>query len=257
MYRYSFTAVPGLRLLSFLAVLLLPYTGHALTIAAANSTCESLSVVGELYSRQHGVRIEYICKSSGLLAKGLEGKAIQADIYLSASEEWMEKMKQLGLLETGSVFAPWSNTLVVAVPVNSPLTLSRWEELASGKVQHIMIGDPGTAPFGRYAKEALEASKLWEQVRVKIETKKHITLLAEHLAAADPHTVGILFKTNLGSGLRAVLTVPPTLHEPINYYIGRLKDAAEVDQAERFLRFLRTEEARKVFDDAGFTPNSP
>ena len=250
MRRRSFPfAVLGL----FSSLLFLSTAGAAdLTLALANSTCGVVKQVGALYTERTGQSVEYICKSSGRLAKGLKGQAIQADLFLSANQAWMDFMVEGGLAARERVSAPWSNSLVVAAPAGSPLRFDDWRALADDGVARVMIGDPGTAPFGRYAKQALKATGLWSQVRGRIETKKHISLLAERLAAADDATVGILYRTNVVDGLKVLATVEDSLHDPIRYFVAPLRGGVNGAAAEAFLELLRGAEARAIFEAAGF-----
>jgi molybdate transport system substrate-binding protein len=209
--------------------------------------------VGKLFEQRSGVHIIYQCKSSGLLAKGLKGGAINADIYVSASKEWMDFMIGAGMVRPDHVMSPWGNGLVVAAAKNSPLELNAWAELATAKVGEILIGDPGTAPFGRYAKEAMQHTGIWEQAKTKIVTKKHITLLADTLANADDTTVGIMFSSNTTSRHRILLKVDDTWHKPIRYYAAPLISSAEIAIVSEFVRFMRGSEARALFEAEGFT----
>lgn len=223
-----------------------------LSLAVADSTCEAMQKTGALYEARHAVRINTLCKSSGLLAKGLRGGVLEADIFVSADREWMDFAIQHGLVSPEQVSSPWGNDLVVAAARNSVIRLENWRELTSGKVARILIGDPGTAPFGRYAKQALETSGLWDQVRAKIETRKNISLLADSLAGADAATVGILFKTQLNEQLRQILPVDKSWHPPIRYYVAPLRTASSRAEADRFLKFLLSPPARAVFRAEGF-----
>ena len=255
--------VSGHSLLAPLAALWLlwafPAAGAgALTLAVANSTCDTIQQVGARFrTHHHAVDITYICKSSGLLAKGLRGGAIAADIYISASRPWMDFMIESGLVTPEAVTNPWGNSLVVAKPLNSGLELRDWQALASDTVGTILIGDPSTAPFGRYAKQALQSTGLWEQVRPKIETRKHITLLAGSLAAADERTVGILFLSNVANDLRTVYSVQRDWHEPIRYFLAPVGDAGERAEVEAFIAFLQAPAAREIFLAAGFELTPP
>lgn len=248
--------VPLFRFISRLlaaAACLLPLTAHALTIAAANSTCDVMEKIGALYAQTHKVKIEYICKASGLLAKGLEGKSIQADIFLSASEEWMDEMVQKGQMAKATVTQLWGSDIVIAVPKHSQLSISRLEDITGASVRRIMTGDPSITPLGRHVKDMLERTGLWPQVRDKFETRRHVALLAESLAEADEATVGFIFRTNLGTELRAIFKLDPSLHAPVRYLIGRLEGAVEWQQAESFLAFIRSEEARRIAEEAGYS----
>ncbi|GAB6043561.1 molybdate ABC transporter substrate-binding protein [Endothiovibrio diazotrophicus] len=236
----------------WLTLLPVPSPAVGLTVAAANSTCGALSAVVERYRQEHGVGVSLICKASGRLAKGLHGGAISAHLFISANRHWMDVLIDGGLVEPGRVVSPWGNALVVAAPVASPLQLAGWEALASAQVTTLYLGDPGTAPFGRYAKQALEHTGLWPRVRDKVVTRKHITLLADALARADGGSVGILFRTNLDERLRTLLTVDPAWHPPIRYYLAPLGSAAADQRVAEFAAFLLGPVARERFGAAGF-----
>jgi molybdate transport system substrate-binding protein len=228
-----------------------------LTLALANSTCDAMNKVEALYRATHSVRFTHICKSSGLLAKGLSGGALKADVFVSADREWMDFAVGNGLVASDRVVSPWGNALVVASAKGSPLQRLDWHELASDKVTAILIGDPSTAPFGRHAKEALEATGLWEQVRPKIQTRKLVQLVAAALATSSPGTVGILFKSTMTDQLRPLHAVDPALHKPIRYYMAPLKASAGKADVTDFLGFLRSEAARDIFRAEGFDVSAP
>lgn len=233
-----------------------PYASAAgddeIDLAVANSTCTAIKEVGAVFEERSGVKLNYLCKSSGRLAKGLTGKAIGADIYISASKNWMDVMLDGGLVAQADVISPWGNKLVVAVPVTSHLELADMSSLGSEHVRTILIGDPGTAPFGRYAKQSLESSGQWDRVKRKIVTKKHITLLADTLAESNAETVGILFFSNINDRHRIAFTVDDSLHRPIRYYAAPLKASSENPAVMEMVRFLQGAEARDIFGRSGF-----
>jgi molybdate transport system substrate-binding protein len=224
----------------------------ALVIAVANSTCTPMQRVSELFNHQTGVRVITICKSSGRLAKGLRGKSIEADFYVSANRAWMDYLIKAGLIQQDKISSPWTNTLVVAVPRKSEIALNSLRDLASPQIKKIIIGDPSTAPFGRYAKQALQNVGVWNLVKEKIRTRKHITLAARTVSVAKPGTVGILFSTNLGESLRTALRIPEDLHEPIIYFAGPLTASADRAEVSAFSQFLTMPAAKQIFAAAGF-----
>jgi len=228
-----------------------------LTLALANSTCKAIGKVGDAYRASQPVQFTYICKSSGLLAKGLRGGVLQADLFVSADREWMDFAIENGLVAPDTVSSPWSNVLVVATAQSSPMQRFDWRDLASDKVTTVLIGDPSTAPFGRHAKEALEASGLWDRVKHKIQTRKHVELLAATLAKTDPGTVGILFKSNMTDQLRLLHTVDQTLHKPIRYYMAPLKATANKAEVTALIAFMQSKAAQGIFQAEGFIVRAP
>ena len=136
---------------------------------------------------------------------------------------------------------------------SSPRNLA---DLDTPAVEKIVIGDPGTAPFGRYAKEALGNSELWSRVKHKIVSRKKISLAirtledSEHLAM-----VGFLYKTNVKDPLQILFAVPQEFYPEIYYFSGPLIRSQQKKEMTRFLSFINDEEARTIFSDAGFSIN--
>ena len=256
--KHTFSRIA--RHLVYIIVLLISATSGSaseLTLAVANSTCNAIKQVGDRFSRQHDVSITYICKSSGRLAKGLRGKAIDADIYISANKKWIDYLVAAGLVSPKEIINPWGNSLVVSTRADSPLTIRGWDELASDKVKTILIGDPGTAPFGRYTKEALQATELWKLVRPKIRTKKHITLLADTLAESSNDTVGILFITNMTDRLKVIHSVDASWHSPILYYMAPIGNRVNDSRVRSLLEYIQGPDAQAIFEAEGFDLLTP
>ena len=164
----------------------------------------------------------------------------------------MDYMIKNSLVQADQVTSPWGNELVVATRKDSNLKISDWAELASVKVKSILIGDPGTAPFGRYAKQAMKSTGIWGNVRNKIKTKKHITLLAETLADSDANTVGILFASNISEKHRVIYRVNTSWHSPIRYYMAPIKNTTHNENINYLLKFIQGSEAREIFREAKF-----
>jgi molybdate transport system substrate-binding protein len=221
-------------------------------LAAANSTCTTVQEIGKKFSRQRGIEIKYICKSSGRLAKGMMGKSIMPDYYISANKSWVDKVVKKGLIQRDVIFTPWGNRLVVAGPAVSTLALNSLSELSTDSVKRLMIGDPSTAPFGRYAKQALSKSAVWEQIRKTVTTRKHITLLANELAVEPDGSIGILFATNVNPPLKTILQISEDLHEPIRYFAGPVSGSPLFGEALAFSQFLKDQFANSIAQKNGF-----
>ena len=64
------------------------------------------------------------------------------------------------------------NSLVLIVPANSDLNITGIKDLTASDVEKISIGNPETAPVGKYATQALTEAGIWDQLKDK-------TILAE------------------------------------------------------------------------------
>ncbi len=223
-----------------------------LVVAAANSTCTTLKKAGAVFAQRYDVTLSYTCKSSGRLAKGIKGGMITPDFYISANEKWIKDLARAGFVDHEIVSVLWGNELVLAHPRTHTLDVTSWEDLATMKVTQLLLGDPSTAPFGRYSKQALQSAGLWEQAKSKVSTRKHITLLADDLSGAGAGTAGMLFSTNLTDQLQTALHVPAEWHDPIRYYGAPLVGKEQNPVMVSFFSFLMGPEAQEIFNKAGF-----
>ena len=60
-----------------------------------------------------------------------------------------------------------TNSLVLIVQTGNPLGITSAEDLTNENVVKISIGNPETAPVGKYAKESLESMGLWGDLEEK------------------------------------------------------------------------------------------
>jgi molybdate transport system substrate-binding protein len=224
----------------------------AITVAAADSTCAAVREVGKLFLERHRVRVDPVCKSSGRLAKGIAGGAISTDFFISANQEWMDELVATGHVSLAAVRSLWSNVLAVAAPRGGSLRIESLDDLAQPTVRRILIGDPGTAPFGRYTKQSLEQAGIWEKVLPRVTSRKNISLLVDSLAGADDGTVGILFASHLDDRIRVLATIPAPLHDPIRYFSAPLKAAEGKAPVAAFAAFVESAEAKEIFRKFGF-----
>lgn len=236
-------------LLFFIAT---PVLGAELHLALADSTCTAMKKSGDMFTRRTNIDLTYTCKSSGLLAKGIQAGVIKADFFLSANKKWMDHLVNAGFIDPSKVETLLANELVVVSNPSSSFTMSRLEDLKSPEVKTIIIGTPDKAPFGRYAKQALEKAGLWQDILPKITSRKNISLAIETLEEKQDGLFGVLYRTGLKETLRLQLTIPETLHDPIRYYSGALNASVAKEGVSEFLSFLKEDEFQKIFSAAGF-----
>ena len=223
-----------------------------LDVAVTDSLCPVLSEAADQFLAENAIQLRLICKSSERLAKGLPGQAARADYFISASRHWMEYAVNQGVANRTEITELWANRLVVAVPADSPLTIQSLDGLLSEAAVQVILGDPGTAPSGRYAKQAMENAGIWEQIRPKISSRNNAALAARGLAAAAGDTVGLLYATDVGPGLRILFEVPEALHSPIRYYGAPVRGTPRPAAVESLTRFLTSESAARIFRQHGF-----
>lgn len=226
--------------------------GETVHVAVADSMCAVMRATGEAFSKQTKIPVKFTCKSSGMLFEGIRAGVIKTDYYICANRSWMEKAIKAGLIDQAKVKSPWGNKLVVAALQQSPLVIHSLDDLASDTVKKVIIGDPGKAPFGRYAKDALINAGLWYKVREKTVSRKKISLAINTLESEDVSTVAFLYASNLTDKLRAVFVIPVTNHEIIRYFAAPLKTSEDKIELSNFIAFLELKETSQRIIDSGY-----
>lgn len=176
----------------------------AIVVFAAASTRVPLEQVAADYQRDTGQKVECQFGASSDLARQLEQGA-PADLFLPADAAWLPRLEQAGLVRER---ADWlTNRLAVLAPAG----VTKLAELAS--VSRLALAGEAV-PAGNYARAALRAAGVWEQVkeRVVVGSDVRATLAYVERGEAD---AGIVYATDVPG--RAAFLVPEELHPPIRY----------------------------------------
>lgn len=221
-----------------------------LRVLAAASLTE---VVEALATRFADARIEPSFGASSDLARQIADGA-PADVFLSASPEWIDFLQQAGAV-AGEPVVFARNRLVCIATKGSPLAARgaagpRALLAGLGPDDRVAIADEGV-PAGTYAREALRAAGLLGAYLPKLVGQKDVRAVLRAVEQGDL-PAGFVYATD--ARLAAVTTLfvfDPAAHSPIEYQAVAIKGAAHPAEAQRFLVFLRGDVAGKSLADAG------
>ena len=232
---------------------------QAIIVGAAASLQGALTELGDTYMAAHpGTDISFTFGSSGTVAKQIEEGAPVA-LFLSANTKYVNQLKDEDLLIADSCKNNLTNTLLLVAPTDG--TCAGWDDLVN--MNQISIGNPETAPVGKYAQETLENLGLWDGLQGKIVLAKDVSEVFTYVeqGAVD---AGVVYYSDLvkaqnaakktGGELKVkeVAEAPDGSHSDIVYGIGLCKTDSQL--AQDFYDYLFTDEAGQVFTAYGFTP---
>lgn len=227
-------------------------------VFAAASLREALEELGPAFERETGARVLFNFAGSNDLAQQIVA-ARGADLFLSASERWMDEVERAGRLVPGTRRDLLSGTLVVVAHARSPWKVDDPCDLAVRPFRHLALGDPEAVPAGTYARDWMRSvdcggRPLWEAVRERVAPAPDVRA-ALGLVLADPQVVGVVYRTDW----RAFRDRLRVLHEvrggpPVRYVLARVADGGHDEEAGRLHAFLSGPEAARVFREHGFTP---
>ncbi len=215
-----------------------PAKAAELRVAAASSTQEALSQLGEAFERKTGTRVQATFGSSARLYHQIL-KGAPYDVFLSADDVFPAKLEAAGKGQQRRRYA--RGRLVLWTPLRSPVDPSRGlGALADSRVRKVAIANPKLAPYGAAAEAALRASKLPASVSGKLVYGENASQAA-HFAATGGAEAGLLpLSLALSSRLSAQgrhWLLPESLHGPLDAEAVVLTPTRDPQRAREFLDF--------------------
>ena len=227
-----------------------------LTVFAAASLQEALQKVAADYEKSSGHHIAINFGASGTLEVQIRHGG-PADIFFSADETKMNDLAKDHLLEAGTRRDILANTLVIVVPGDSSLILKTAKDLANPAVKRIAIGDTRIVPAGIYAKEYLTKLGLWTELEPRMIPVENVraALAAVESGNAD---AGFVYRTDALHDTKAKIgyEIPRVEGPAILYPAALVKGTKHQAAAAKFLAYLASADAQKVFASFGFLPES-
>jgi len=223
-------------------------SGEPILVLAAASLTDVLTTVARLWEEGGGSPVRFSFAATSRLAPlALQGNA---DLLISADEEWMDWVVERGGARADGVVALLGNALVIVVPVG---TTTPPRALADLDVVPRLALAGETAPAGRYARAALENAGVWDELADRVVRGESVRSALEWVARGEA-TAGIVYQTDVRVHAGVELAFPiPSAVSPVVVYPGAvLAGAPRPAAAVRFLSFLGSEPARGVFAAAGF-----
>jgi len=220
-------------------------------VSAAASLAQVMETIARTYESRSGTRVVVNTGASNTLARQITAGAT-VDLFISADEAQMDAVRND--VVAGSRVNLLSNQLAIAVPADRQRTLRSARELTGPAFKRIAMGDPAAVPAGVYAKAYLEKLGIWSAVASKIvpSASVRLALAAVENGAAD---AAIVYRTDLNAarGASLALAIPRAEGPRILYPAAVIRSGRNRDAATRLLAWLRSAEAMKVFEAAGFS----
>lgn len=226
-----------------------------LTVFAAASMKNALDDINAAFLKATGAKVTASYAASSALARQLEQGA-PADIFASADLDWMDYSSQKKTIKDDTRVNLLGNKLVLIAPKDSKLTdvkVGSGPELANAIGDgRIATGEVNSVPVGKYAKGALEKLGIWASVQNKFAMADNVRA-AMALVSRGEAVLGIVYETDakVDPNVKIVGTFPADSHPPITYPVAATVNAKP--EAAAYLNFLRSNTAKAVFEQYGFT----
>ena len=233
-------------------------------VFAAASMTETMNQIKDLYeAKNSNITLTYNFDSSGTLLKQIVAGA-DCDMFISAAQKQMNQLDvskdendnpdKNDFVLQGTRVNLLENKVALAVPDGNPKDITSFNDLTTDKLSLLAIGN-SDVPVGSYT---LDILKYIGKPVETLESEGKITYgsnVKEVTTQVKEGTVdaGIIYATDAKSAnLQVVDLATKDMCKQVIYPAAVLKITKNEVEAKKFLDYLKSSEAMKVFESVGF-----
>ena len=222
-----------------------------LNISAAASLQEAMvELEKEFKNINPDVKLTVNLGSSGSLMQQIQEGA-PCDLFISAGAKQMDALVEYGTVEKDAVKTLLTNDLVLVAAKGEKV--DSLDALKTDDVEKIAIGDPESVPAGKYAKEVLDNTKLYDNVKDKLVLAKDVKEVLSWVQKGSADAGFVYLSDTVGAkGIKVALTTDEDTHSTISYPIAVLKASEKQDKAKAFEDFLLSDDGQTILEKYGF-----
>lgn len=240
-----------------------------LTVFAAASMTETLTEIGDLYTKEHPeVKVSFNFDSSGTLKTQIQEGAA-CDLFISAGQKQMDQLdiqadpqvntEGLDYVLESSRTDILENKVTLCVAEGSQAGIESFDDLAEALKNKEILMAMGNedVPVGQYTQKILAYYGLQEEELAaagKISYGSNVKEVTTQISEGSVDC-GVIYCTDAYSaGLTVSDSATPEMCGQVIYPASVLKTSAHQEEAQAFLDYLQTDTSMGIFEKVGFSP---
>ena len=228
-----------------------------IVVAAAADMSAVLPRLAESYTKKTGQAVKLSFGSSGNLTNQIRNGA-PFDLFFSADEQYPQQLIAEGLASKDTLYRYAVGRLVLWVPGDSALDLSKLgiQALLDLSVKKISMANPATAPYGRAAEAALRHFGIYDQVSSRLVLGENVSQAAQFVESGNAQAGLIALSHALAPAMKdkgRYWKVPLDAYPTLNQAAVVLSRSKQQDAARKFLEYLRNPEVTSLLTGYGFS----
>lgn len=243
------------KLVLFTLVLAACASAQELKVAAAADLDVALKKVAATFQKQTGIQLKVTYGSSGHFFAEIRNGA-PFDIFLSADRDYPDTLESVGKTDQGpTVYALGKLVLWISNRVTADSSVNDLKILTSSSVGKIAIANPEHAPYGRAAVAAMEHYGVRDQVKSKLVLGENVAQAAQFAQTGNADAALIPWSLALSDTMKKsghFFLIKQESYRPLYQAAVVLHSSQYKQQAHRFIEFLRSPAAQKIFTESGF-----
>jgi molybdate transport system substrate-binding protein len=222
------------------------------TIAVAANFAGTLQKLQQQFESASPHKLTLISGSTGKLAAQI-AEGAPFDVFLSADDKTTKKLGAAAIAESEYTYA--TGTLVLFSADRQRLSEDSGDAvLAAGDFSKLAIANPKLAPYGVAAEETLRSLGVFDAVKNKIVMGENIAQTFQLIQTHNAELGFVALSQAMEAGAEGSRwIVPAKLHAPIRQNVVLLTRAKDNPAARNFWEFLRSPEAVKIIETAGYS----
>lgn len=238
-----------------------------LVVFAAASMTETLNQIKTDYEAQHkDITLTYNFDSSGTLKTQIQEGAT-CDVFISAAQKQMDQLdaskdntanpEQLDFINSDSRMDLLENKVVLVVPENNPKNINSFDDLKSKLESGDVLLEMGNSdvPVGQYTQKILQYWGLDEKALAdtgKITYGSNVKEVTTQVSEGSADCGVVYYTDAYSAGLKIVGEATEKMCGKTIYPAAIMKNSEHPEQAQKFLAYLSSDAAAKVFEKVGF-----
>ena len=225
-------------------------------VAAASDLQFALTEIAAAFTRDTGREVRLAFGSSGNFRRQI-AEGAPFELFLSADEAYVAALAKDGRTEDEGIRYATGRIVLFAATGSKLRPDAAMTDLkvavADGRVKHFAIANPEHAPYGRAAREALQAAGLWDALVPRLVQGENVAQAAQFATTGGAQGGIVAYSLVRSPALAdkgAYVLLPAETHAPLHQRMVLVKGAGAA--AREFYRYLQAPAARAVLARFGF-----
>ena len=224
--------------------------GSEIIVAAASDLIPAFEELGQIFERETGTKVTFMFGSTGNLARQIEHGA-PVDLFAAANISFIEELNLKGFIVSDTMHLYARGRITLWRRADSALNLQRIEDLARPEVKRIAIANPGHAPYGVAAREAMERVGIWNSVQPKLVLGENVRQALQYAETGNVDVAIVALSLSINRNGRWQL-IAEELHNPLDQASAVIKQSKHEAEARQFADFINSPPGRSVMRKYGF-----
>ena len=226
-----------------------------LNVAAASDLSFAMKELAANYEKQTGTKVKVTLGSSGNFFTQIQNGA-PFDMFFAADIDYPKKLEAAGLGEPGTLYQYATGKIVMWVPADSKLDVSKGLALLlDPSVRKISIANPKHAPYGRAAVAAMTKQGIYDKLADKLVFGENISQATQFVESGNADVGIIALSLAMAPAMSdkgRYFEIPQDMYPPLDQGVIVIKASQNKDAAKQFLAYMKTPDSVALMQRYGF-----